>query len=98
MAYDDSQDLILSPLSLDISLSDTVPQEFSCHTESVRISSPHGQLEVIREGITSCHAPAIITFHDLGLNHITNYKVINCIYLKAELLLFRNCLKVRVWA
>lgn len=74
MAYDDSQDLILSPLSLDISLSDTVPQEFSCHTESVRISSPHGQLEVIREGITSCHAPAIITFHDLGLNHITNYK------------------------
>ena len=95
MAYDDSQDLILSPLSLDISLSDTVPQEFSkmilvylftilqnifwgCHTESVRISSPHGQLEVIREGITSCHAPAIITFHDLGLNHITNYKVINC--------------------
>ena len=92
MAHDDSQDLILSPLSLDISLSDTVPQEFSkiklisnyyftrklfpgCHTESVTISSPHGKLEVVKDGVISSPAPAIITFHDLGLNHITNYKV-----------------------
>ena len=37
------------------------------------VSTPHAVLTVAREG--NITGPVIITFHDLGLNHLTNFKV-----------------------
>ena len=37
------------------------------------VSTPHAVLRVAREG--NITGPVIITFHDLGLNHVTNFKV-----------------------
>ena len=94
MSGDDSQQLILSPLSLDNSynhLSDphhagwgefldnnlTFKTNFTsgdCEYERISVKTPHGSVEVAREGLSLGTAPVLITFHDLGLNHITNFK------------------------
>ena len=36
------------------------------------VATPHGRLEVVRQGLSS--GPALLTFHDLALNHVTNFK------------------------
>ena len=38
------------------------------------VNTPHGAVVVAREGLELGTAPVLITFHDLGLNHITNFK------------------------
>ena len=38
------------------------------------VNTPHGSVEVAREGLSLGSTPVLITVHDLGLNHITNYK------------------------
>ena len=43
--------------------------EFETHT----VSTPQAVLRVARQGRQA--GPVIITFHDLGLNHLTNFKV-----------------------
>ena len=40
--------------------------------ESVSVATPHGRCEVVKEGHVS--GASIITLHDLGLNHVTNFK------------------------
>jgi len=74
---EDSHNLILSPLSLDISLAEFQLEDkdkYGTSYDSVSVATPHGRLEVVREGVTSSSAPVLITFHDLGLNHVTNFR------------------------
>ena len=83
MSADDSELLILSPLALSGS-NDQGDRSYSLFPdrriptldeESIEtLSTPHGQVKVAREGNPT--GPAFITFHDLGLNHLSNYKVI----------------------
>ena len=50
-------------------LSSDCDSEYELH----EVSTPHAVLRVAREGNTT--GPVIITFHDIGLNHLTNFKV-----------------------
>jgi len=81
MSADDSELLILSPLALSGS-NDQGDRSYSLFPdrriptldeESIEtLSTPHGHVKVAREGNPT--GPAFITFHDLGLNHLSNYK------------------------
>ena len=51
------------------SLSSDCDADYELH----EVSTPHAVLTVAREG--NITGPVIITFHDLGLNHVTNFKV-----------------------
>jgi len=86
MSADDSELLILSSLALsgsndqgEKSLSLFQDKRISTLEEEMvdTLTSPHGQVTVAREGHPT--GPAFITFHDLGLNHLSNYKnFFNC--------------------
>jgi len=81
MSSDDSEMLILSPLALSGSneKSDKSYPQFqekripSFEEEAVwTLVTSHGRVKVVREG--NLAGPAFITFHDLGLNHLSNFK------------------------
>ena len=82
MDADDSEMLILSPLSLantpervDKGKPFFPDRKFSASGDDCldTLITPQGRICVAREG--NHHGPAFITFHDLGLNHISNFKV-----------------------
>ena len=83
MDTDDSEMLILSPLSL-TSSKDKSERSYPLFPErkipsfdedsGETLDTPHGRIRVVRDG--NLAGPAFITFHDLGLNHLSNFKVI----------------------
>ena len=83
MSAEDSELLILSPLALSGS-NDQGDKSYSLfrdrkiptlEEENVdTLNTAHGQVRVAREGNPT--GPAFVTFHDMGLNHLSNYKVI----------------------
>ena len=83
MSAEDSERLILSPMALSGS-NNQGEKSYSLfrdrriptlEEETVdTLTTPHGQIKVAREG--NPLGSAFITFHDLGLNHLSNYKVI----------------------
>jgi len=86
MSAEDSELLILSPLALSGS-NDQGDKSYSLfrdrkiptlEEENVdTLNTAHGQVRVAREGNPT--GPAFITFHDMGLNHLSNYKnFFNC--------------------
>ena len=90
MSADDSELLILSSLALsgsndqgEKSYSLLQDKKISTLEEEMddTLTSPHGQVKVVREGHPT--GPAFITFHDLGLNHLSNYKVMIIIFQKS---------------
>ena len=65
--------LAASPLNRTLTVKDSVYQETMVETQKGQVMVAHAGLEGLEGGNRK---PVILTFHDLGLNYISNFQVI----------------------